>query len=234
MASDTLVIIPAYNEEKAIAPVIQLIRKRYPELDVVVVDDGSSDGTVPAARQAGAKVISHPHNMGYGVAIQTGYKYAVERGYDHLVQVDGDGQHDVFDIEKLLRKVKDGTCDIVIGSRFHGDSTYKPPLIRGIGIRFFRLFLRLLSGAHFSDPTSGFQAMNRSVLRVFVKDLFPCDYPDADMVLLLQKLHFRIREVPVNMFLNAEGKSMHAGPFRGIYYVFKMILSMLLTLMRRY
>jgi hypothetical protein len=103
-----------------------------------------------------------------------------------------------------------------------------------IGIRFFRIILRLLSGQNISDPTTGFQAMNKKVLRIFVHNMFPHDYPDADIIILLSELHFKIKEVPVFIYPKSEGKSMHKGPLNALYYIFKMLLSMFLTKLRKY
>lgn len=234
MVSDTLVIIPAYNEEKAISGVVSSIRKLYPEMDIVVVNDGSSDETVVKAEDAGAIVLSHSFNMGYGIALQTGYKYAFRRGYRFVVQIDGDGQHDPTGIKTVLDRVKDGYADIVLGSRFLSDDSYKPSLLRLTGIRFFRFLIRFLSGKVITDPTTGFQAMNRNVLNVFIQDFFPVDYPDADVVILLSGLGFKISEAPVLMRPNLGGKSMHSNPMRVLYYIFKMTLSMFLTKIRKY
>jgi glycosyltransferase involved in cell wall biosynthesis len=234
MRSDTLVIIPAYNEERNISDLIHSIKQLYPDMDVAVIDDGSSDATAQLAGRAGAHVLSHPFNMGYGVSLQTGYKYAVLRDYRFVVQVDGDGQHDPGGIGTLLDNVRTNASDIVLGSRFLAQNDYKPSIFRLTGIRIFSVVLRLLSGREVKDVTTGFQAMNRKVLDVFVSDIFPYDYPDADVILLLSGLGFRIKEVPVTMYPNKEGKSMHRSPLNALYYIFKMILSMFLTKMRKY
>lgn len=227
-----LIIIPAYNEEKSIFRVVSSVKEEYPDLTVVVIDDGSKDDTAQIAGRAGATVLRHPFNMGYGVTIQTGYKYALRNNYKYLVQIDGDGQHEIKDIGTLLENLADGSCDIVLGSRFLSPNGYKSLLCRHIGIFFFRNLLSLFS-VKITDPTTGFQAMNRKVLKVFAQDSFPCDYPDADVIILLSKLNIRIKEVPVRMYNNYNSKSMHDNPFKALYYVFKMIFSMGLTLLRK-
>ncbi|MCL4477421.1 MAG: glycosyltransferase family 2 protein [Nitrospirae bacterium] len=234
MHSDTLIIIPAYNEEKTILKVITSIKEQYPDMDVAVINDGSSDNTARLAREAGAMVLSHPFNMGYGVSLQTGYKYAVRNHYSFLVQIDADGQHDPGGIGTLLALVKNGTAHIALGSRFLGPGEYQPSIYRLTGIKVFRLLLRLLSGEKISDVTTGFQAMDRKVMNVFVRDFFPCDYPDADVIMLLSKLKFTIKEAPVRMYSSPSGKSMHRSPVRAFYYTFKMVLSMILTKLRKY
>lgn len=234
MKTDTVIIIPAYNEERSISRVASSIKKLYPDIALVVIDDGSSDDTASLAAKAGAVVLSHPFNIGYGASLQTGYKYALLNGYDYLVQIDGDGQHDPRGINVLLENLKGGHYDIVLGSRFFSSEAYELSIYRIIGIKFFRLILRFFSGQNISDPTTGFQAMNKRILSLFIQDVFPCDYPDADIIILLSKLHFKIKEVPVLMYPNPEGKSMHKGLLNAFYYIFKMLLSMLVTKLRKY
>jgi len=226
-----LIIIPAYNEVGRIGEVVRRVKGMYPAYDVVVVNDGSRDETAQTARTAGALVVSHPFNLGYGVAIQTGYKYALAKGYDFAVQMDGDGQHDPVNIEQLLTPVMAGETDFTLGSRFLGTESYEPSLARRIGMAFFRWLISVLVRTRITDSTSGYQAFNRKVIRYFTTEVFPCDYPDADMLLTLHRAGFRIKEIPVRMFASPTGKSMHTG-WKPIYYMFKMLLSIFVTLLR--
>ena len=230
--SKILVIIPAYNEDARIGDVVHSVREVNPEFDIVVVNDGSRDNTAGKARAAGALVISHPFNLGYGVAIQTGYKFAFAKGYDFVVQIDGDGQHDPSFISNLLRPLLAGESDFVLGSRFLGTESYEPSMARRVGMVFFRWLISALISTPITDSTSGFQAFNRRVIRFFTTEVFPCDYPDADMLLTLHRAGFGIIEVPVRMHANISGKSMHAG-WMPLYYIFKMILSIFVTLLRK-
>jgi glycosyltransferase involved in cell wall biosynthesis len=227
-----LILIPAYNEGASIGELVRQVRESYPNYRVVVVNDGSRDNTAQVARTAGAEVVSHPFNMGYGVAIQTGYKYALAKGYDFLVQIDGDGQHDPAFIPKVLAPVLDGETDFALGSRFLDAKSYEPSLARQVGIGFFCRLVSVLIGMRITDTTSGYQAFNREVIRYFTTEIFPCDYPDADMLLTLHRAGFRIREVPVRMYASPNGKSMHAG-WKPLYYMFKMLLSIFVTLLRK-
>ena len=229
--SKILIIIPAYNEGTRIAEVVHRVRELNPDFDIVVVNDGSRDDTAQIARAAGAEVISHPFNMGYGVTIQTGYKYALAEGYDFLVQIDGDGQHDPAFIPRLLAPVLAGETDFALGSRFLEEASYEPSLARRVGMIFFRWLVSTLIGERITDSTSGYQAFNRKVIGFFTTEVFPCDYPDADMLLTLHRAEFRIREVPVRMHASATGKSMHTG-WKPLYYMFKMVLSIFVTLLR--
>ena len=230
--SKILIIIPAYNEEARIGDVILRVRDVQPDVSVVIIDDGSHDNTAEAARTAGAVVISHPFNLGYGVAIQTGYKYALAKGFDFVVQMDGDGQHDPAFIPQILAPVLQGETDLALGSRFLGEESYDPSPVRRAGMAFFCKLLSLLIGTKITDSTSGFQAFNRRVIRFFSTEIFPWDYPDADLLLTLHRAGFRIKEVPVRMYASVSGKSMHSG-LKPIYYIFKMLLSMFVTLLRK-
>tara|TARA_B100000029_G_scaffold62686_1_gene56202 strand:- start:429 stop:1145 length:717 start_codon:yes stop_codon:yes gene_type:complete len=228
-----LVIIPAFNEAKFIGSVLAEIADTNPNVDILVIDDGSTDATSVEVRKLGVSVLRHPFNLGYGSAVQTGYMYAVECGYEYLVQIDADGQHNPKDIPKLLKPILDGELDITMGSRFLDGNSYTPHFARMIGIRILRLLTQLLCNVRVTDPTTGYQAMNSKVLRLFSGPLFPKDYPDADVLILLVMSKFRFKEVPVNMFESKEKKSMHGGIVQPIYYMFKMILSMLLTRFRK-
>ncbi len=226
-----LVMIPAYNEQENIARVIKSIRNHVPEADVVVVDDGSIDATVLMADSAGAQVVSLPFNMGYGVACQTGFKYALRNGYDYLVQMDGDGQHEPKCIPDLIAEVQDPDVDLVLGSRWLGLVKYKGPLMRKFGKFFFGFLASKLTRHNVTDPTSGFQALSRQVIRFYCTDVYPVDYPDADVIIMLDRAGFRVKEIPVIMYLNQTGQSMHAG-LRPLYYGIKMLMSITMTLLR--
>lgn len=227
----TLILIPAYNEERTLATVVAGLRQVLPEADLLVVDDGSRDRTAALGRELGATVVCHPWNMGYGTAIQTGYKYARVHDYACLVQLDGDGQHDPASIPGLLAPVLSGEADFALGSRFLQNGGYRPSWPRRLGMALFRRLVSLVVGQPISDSTSGFQAFNARVIDFLTGDFFPCDYPDADLLILLHRARFRIVERPVRMFPSATGQSMHGG-LRPVYYVFKMCLSIGVTLLR--
>lgn len=221
--SKTLIIIPAFNEEARIAGMLEDVRLTHPELDVLVIDDCSTDDTLAVVRRMGVDALSLPTNLGYGAALQAGYKYALQEGYDVVVQMDGDGQHTAESIRPLLETLADPACSVVIGTRFYPGSPYRMPLLRRVAVSFFRLLIRLMTGRRVSDPTSGLQALKRHVLIYYVDDIFPTDYPDADVIIFLHKWGLRFREVPVVMRPNAQ--SMHRGP-RVIFYMFKVLISM--------
>ncbi len=217
------VVLPAFNEAERIAEVLRTVSRAVPEAQLVVVDDGSRDATVEVARRAGARVLRHPFNLGYGAALQTGYQDALERGTELLVQMDADGQHDAGDVDALLQPLREGRCDLVIGSRFISTSDYEMDALRQLGRRLFELLGRL-SGLAVRDPTSGFQAMNRRVLALYGEDFFPADYPDIDVLVMARRRGIRILEVPVSMHASPRRSTLHGG-LRVPYYAYKMLLS---------
>jgi len=229
--SRVLVIIPAYDEEKNIGRVIKEVRESVLDADVVVIDDGSRDGTAKVAREEGAKVLSHCVNLGPGAATQTGYRYALMHSYELIVQLDGDGQHDPTSIKDLLNTLENGSYDMVIGSRFLGNQGYKPPLIRKIGMSFFATLTSLIVRQKITDSTSGFRVLNGKVVDFLANIDYPSDYQDADVISLTHFAGFRIKEIPVLMHEDPSGKSLLGG-FRFIYYGFKVLLSVIVTLSR--
>lgn len=226
MNQKKLIIIPAYNEAKSIRKVISDIRETESLIDVVVIDDCSHDGTAEIANDMGVAVISLSTNLGYGGALQTGYKYAILNGYQIIVQMDGDGQHDPRYLSSLISVVENDGIDVAIGSRFLGNlRQYKVDPLRQLGMAFFRFLIFLIIKKRITDPTSGYQAINDKVAKFFtIENLFPSDYPDADMVILLHNAGFKVKEVPVVMYENETGKSMHSG-FKPVYYIVKLLLS---------
>lgn len=218
-----LVVIPALNEAGRIRRVVEGVRRRV-DADVLVVDDGSSDATGPEARAAGAIAATHAANLGYGAALQTGYRYALRHGYDAVLQLDADGQHDPASIPELLAALD--RADLVVGSRFlHGES-YRPPLLRRLGMWLFGTVASGLAGQRLTDPTSGYQAISRRALAFYAHERYPADYPDADVLAMVVRSGLRLAEVPVRMLASPDGKSMHAGALRQFYYVFRMSLAL--------
>ena len=225
------IIIPAYNEAGRIATSIAGIRK-FSNADIVIVNDGSDDDTAGEAKAAGARVIELPFNLGYGAALQTGFKYALDKGYEFAVQMDADGQHDPLSMEALISPVLRDEIDVVIGSRFLDKGNYKAPFVRRMGMYFFGIITSVVTGRRITDPTSGFQALNKKVMEFYASDAYPADYPDADVIIMLYRQGFRFKEVPVIMH-NAAKRSMHGGILKPLYYIFKMMLSIFVTLLRK-
>lgn len=222
-----LLVIPAFNEAQHLSRVLSAVAETAENLEVVVIDDGSSDATAEVATRAGAVVIRHPFNLGYGAALQTGYKYARRRGASLLAQMDADGQHDPADLPELLAPIRAGELDLVIGSRFLAPGSYRMGALKNAGRVVFRAAAHVF-GLRITDPTSGFQAMNGAVLDLYVGDAFPSDYPDVNVLMMAHRTGLRIGERPVEMSAGLRTSSLHVG-FKPIYYVYKMLLSIWAT-----
>lgn len=216
-------IVPAYNEEDNIASVIADLRGHRPEIDIVVVNDCSKDGTEEIARGLNVTVLSLVVNLGIGGAVQAGLIFARDRGCGYALQFDGDGQHMASEIVQLLKPILTGEADVVIGSRFLGDGEFRSSHIRRLGIRLISLVNRLLTGVRILDSTSGFRAYSRAAL-CFLADHYSQDFPEPEAVVQLARNRFRIREVPVQMRARSGGRSS-IGPSYSVYYIIKVLLS---------
>ncbi|MGH9720526.1 MAG: glycosyltransferase family 2 protein [Bryobacteraceae bacterium] len=225
-----LIVVPAFNEEGAIAGVVRSIREVMPGVPVLVIDDCSLDATASVARAAGARVLQLPYHLGLGGCVQAGYKLAFELGYQHVIRVDGDGQHDAHDIPKVYEALRTSGCQMVIGSRFlNGGAPYTSPM-RSLGIHFFRMILRPILGKEVRDPTSGFVGVNRKALEVFSKS-FPLEYPEIEALVVLQRKAFQFLEVPCHVLPRLTGKSSIT-PLKSIYYIVHVLLGVFVNVLR--
>ena len=223
-------IVPAYNEARSIAGVVAELHAAHPELEIVVIDDGSTDETAAVARRAGAEVVQLPFNLGIGGAVQTGIEWARRRGCELAVQVDGDGQHDPCEIEKLLEPILSGSADVTVGTRFAGNGTYRPSIARRIGIGVFAGLVSLIVRQRVTDTTSGFRAMNERAIELFA-DEYPYDYPEVEATVLIFRHRLRLVEVPVTMRQREAGQSSIT-VFRSLYYMGKVSLALFVGLLR--
>jgi glycosyltransferase involved in cell wall biosynthesis len=225
-------IVPAYNEERNIGRVVEELRVFDPELDVVVVSDGSVDGTAAAARTAGARVVLQlPFNLGIGGAVQTGFKYAWEQGYELAVRCDGDGQHVPSELAQVIAPVIAGEADIAVGSRFAVGHGYRSSATRRIGIRLLAVVVSVIARQRVTDTTSGFQALNRRALELFAAD-YPHDYPEVEGMVMTIKHRLRLVEVPVQMREREHGRSSIT-TLRSVYYMAKVLVALFVGLFRR-
>jgi glycosyltransferase involved in cell wall biosynthesis len=226
----TLVFIPAWNEQVSLASVIADVRKFLPQADILVVDDGSTDGTAARARDCGVLVASLPFNQGLGAALQTGYLYALREGYDFCAHLDADGQHPPDEVSRLLDEVVADRADLVIGSRYREPESaetddYKPTISRRIGTSVFRFFLTLATRQRFTDTTSGMRAANRRVMALFSENYSP-DFAEIESLQLAVREGLRVEEVPVRM-LERTGGSSFLTPLRSAFFIFKGIVVLL-------
>lgn len=226
-----IAIIPAFNEKNNIANVIKDIATREQDLDILVIDDGSSDNTSATAQAAEkALVITLPFNVGVGAAMQTGFKYAKRNGYDIVVRFDGDGQHKAEEIRKILKPILEKENDLVIGSRFLGKQNYPIELSRRIGQKIISFFTSFIADQKISDATSGFRCYNRKAI-LLLNRYYPISYPEPEEIIFIKKNGFRIKEVGVQMENRQEGKSSLTAT-NSIYYMARVILSIFVNLLR--
>ncbi|WP_028595469.1 glycosyltransferase family 2 protein [Paenibacillus assamensis] len=223
-----LVIIPAYNEEATIHHVIDELRNYMPEVDVVVINDGSTDRTAEIAERAGAKVFTVPYNVGIGGGMQIGYMYAHRMNYDYAVQMDADGQHCASDLPKLIEHAKHH--DLVIGSRYVEETSYQSSKMRRIGMIFFSNIITWITKQRITDTTSGYRVANRRVIALY-SSYYPTDYPEVESIVYLKRKGCRISEVSTEMRARLGGNSSIT-PLRSVYYMTKVTLAVLMTALR--
>jgi glycosyltransferase involved in cell wall biosynthesis len=228
----SLAIVPAYNEAGSLGHVLEEIRAADLELEVVVINDYSTDSTAEIAAAAGVSVVHLPFNVGIGGAMQTGYQYARDHGFEVAVQIDSDGQHDASELASLFEPLARGEADMVIGTRFAGVGDYKATTGRRMGMVIFSAVARMLVHMRLTDPTSGFRAVNRLGIELFAVE-YPHDFPEVESNVLAARHGLRIVEVPVKMRERAAGRSS-VTTIRGTYFVIRILLSLFVSVFRRY
>ena len=227
-----IAIVPALNEEGAIGQVIDELLAFDPGFEIVVIDDGSIDRTSQVARTHGAHVLRLPFNLGIGGSVQTGFRYAYENGFDLAVRVDGDGQHDPAQLDAVVGPVLRGEVDIAVGSRYlERAGGYRSSVTRRLGIRILARTVSALTGQKITDPTSGFQAVNRKAITLFASD-YPHDYPEVEALVMLIRHRLRLKEVPVAMRPRAAGRSSIRA-LSSVYYMVKVLLALFVGSFRR-
>lgn len=222
-------IIPAYNEEASIAIVVNAIndfgQQQNINITPIVVNDCSTDNTYKIASSLHCVTLSLPVNLGIGGAVQTGLIYAWKNNFDFAIQVDGDGQHPANEIIKLINQMEKLHLDVVIGSRFITKSGFQSTLLRRIGINYFSLLIRLLTGFKITDCTSGFRLYNKKALEI-LKDRYPDEYPEPEAFIIFKKEGLQAGEASVIMEERKGGTSSISG-ISSLYYIFKVTLAIL-------
>ena len=228
----TLIIVPAFNESETIVNLIIALKNKDPNWDILVINDGSTDLTGSLAESTRlAHVVNLPYNLGIGASVQTGFKYAFNNDYDYALQFDGDGQHRVEEIEKLLEILKNQEADVAIGSRFNKKHDgFKSQPLRRLGIKIFEYFSFILIHQRITDHTSGFRAYNKKAI-AFLKDNYPVDFPEPEVIILLGRNGFKIKEVFTQM-LERQGGVSSISITKGPYYMIKVMLSMFMASIR--
>lgn len=220
--SKVLFVIPAYNEAENIEKVLKEIKKDASFADILVINDCSKDDTRKIVEKNGVKCISNVFNVRYAMAVQTGIKYAYYNDYDYVIQFDADGQHIASEAIKLYEEIKKTNCDIVIGSRYLKDMGYPCPLFRRIGTKLFELLIKLFTGKRIADPLSGFQCLNKDVIKEYAQMGEYPEFPDANLIIEMLFHGYKIEEIPVKMRLREAGESMHGGIIKPIKYMIRM------------
>ncbi len=235
-----LIIIPAYNEEKNIGELLD--RLKEPDIagiaDVLVMDDASKDKTRQIVLDKQLQVVSHVFNLGYGSGLQVGYKYAISNDYEYVIQMDADGQHDISNVltiyNKLVTPDENGKCpDIVLGSRFlEGSVTFPISKVKKVAINLFRFLIKLGTGQKIMDPTTGLQGLSKRAIAFYGGyNHFDDKYPDANMIMQMILLGYRVVEIPAVMHARTEGVSMHSG-LKPILYMLRMMFSIIAVWVR--
>ena len=213
--SDTVVFVPAWNEEENLPAVLDGLRERLPWADVLVVDDGSTDRTAEVAREHGAEVLSLGSNQGLRIGIATGYRWALERGYAFCGRVDADGQHPPQELLRLLERVRAGECDVAVGSRFvsgngYAPYRYRPSPARRFGTGLLRRSVAVVLRRPFGDATSGLYAVNAKALPLLAEP-YTSGAPEVEALIRIVDAGLRLEEVPVDMAPRAGGESKLRG-----------------------
>jgi glycosyltransferase involved in cell wall biosynthesis len=201
------------------------------DLDVIVINDKSTDRTLNVLNSLNANYIDLPCNLGIGGAVQTGYAYGVRNGYDIAIQVDGDGQHNPNYIIDLVAPIVRGEANMIIGSRYISKEGFQSTKLRRVGIKYFSSLIKLLTGSKITDPTSGFRACDSKVMSYFA-NFYPTDYPEPESIVALLRQHYRINEVPVTMLERKFGNSS-INFMKSIYYMIKVSLAILIDIIRK-
>jgi glycosyltransferase involved in cell wall biosynthesis len=213
--ADTVIFIPAWNEEANLPAVLAELASIFPGVDVLVIDDGSTDATAEVACAAGATVVSFGENRGLRAGIAAGYREAAERGYAYCGRVDADGQHPAEELARLLELVRSDACDVAVGSRFatgegYDEERYRPSASRRFGIGLLQKAMHIRLGRRFHDPTSGMAAVNAKAMPVMARP-YASGAPEVEALLRLQAEGLRVEEVPVQMRERASGESKLQG-----------------------
>lgn len=226
-----LVIIPAYNEEGGIVKTVTDIMEHAEGFDYVVINDCSKDHTLQICKEHGFNVVNLPVNMGIGGGVQTGYMYAYRNGYDVAVQFDGDGQHNASYLNMMAEKLEKEHLDMVIGSRYIKKEGFQSSGMRRLGIKYFTVLIKMLTGKKITDPTSGMRMINKDIIQLFATD-YPKDYPEPESVVTILKRGKKVQEVPVQMNAREEGVSS-ISPTKSVYYMIKVTLAVFVAALQR-
>ena len=227
-----LLIIPVYNEQENILNVCNIIKeynqKKKKKLDYVVINDGSKDNTLKILQENELNYIDLVHNLGIGGAVQTGYKYAYQNRYDIAIQFDGDGQHDINYVSTICKEITTGQANMCIGTRYldKTSSEFQSTFMRRLGKNIISFFIKLLCHKKITDPTSGFRAVDKSIIEIFAKH-YPTEYPEPESTVEVLVKGYKVKEVPVSMNERIGGKSS-INIWKSVDYMVKVSIAVIL------
>jgi glycosyltransferase involved in cell wall biosynthesis len=228
-----LLIIPCFNEQENIGELLKQVKKislEGVEITPLPINDCSTDNTLIVIRQQTNIYLDLPVNLGIGGAVQSGYHYAHLQNYDIAVQVDGDGQHPIEELRKIIEPILNNEADVVIGSRFIKRTGFQSSAMRRIGINYFKKLNKILLGITITDSTSGFRAINRKAIEL-VCEYYPDEYPEPEAIVIFKLNKLNIKEVPVEM-KERQGGVSSISSFKSIYYMIKVTLGILFIYLR--
>lgn len=226
-----LVIIPAYNESASIKSTVEEIRQKAKDFDYVIINDCSKDQTREICEENNYNIINLPINLGIGGAVQTGYRYGYNHGYDIAVQVDGDGQHNPEFLRQMAEYFQSHEVDMVIGSRFIEKEGFQSSGTRRIGIKYFTILIKMLTGKEITDPTSGLRMVNRDIMGMFARE-YPKDYPEPESTVAVLRKGKKVEEIPVVM-RERQGGVSSISLKKSVYYMVKVSLAILIEWIRK-
>jgi len=229
MSDKILFVVPVYNEEKNIRGPVSDIRENFKDADILVINDCSKDNTVSVLRELKVNYLDLMLNLGYSGAVQTGIKFAKRNNYDFVIQFDGDGQHLASEAYKLYEAIKSSGVNIVIGSRFLDKTGYNHPFFRRLGTNLLAGIIKLITRVKITDPTSGFQILDKKTIDRYSQPGQYPEFPDANLIARMILDGYTVKEVSCKMMERTDGVSMHAGILNPIKYMIKNIYSLVLV-----
>jgi len=218
-----LIAVPVFNEAGNLGRVIESLRGRFPAASVLFIDDGSTDGSHRLLEEAGFPYLRHPINLGYEESLKTAMRQVLRRDFEYVVFFDGDGQHRVEDLEKIIRSYESAPCDLIVGSRYQGVE-HGSFSLRSVGTWMFSKLTSILSGVTITDVTNGLKLISRRFLPVALR--LPTEDMHAELIVGLSRCGARIREEQITVLPRETGQSMYH-PIKGLLYPAKTFLCLL-------
>lgn len=224
-----IAVIPAYNEEESLPITLKELSAVRPDIDIIVINDGSTDHTEDVLKSMGYRYVTLPSNLGIGGAVQAGLQYAYRNGYNVAFQYDADGQHRPDQIANLVEPIINGKADIVLGSRFLKNTGYHVSMGRAVMMWLLKMLCSMATGIRVTDSTSGFRAYGRKAIGFMIKNC-STDYPEIEAIILLARNGYRYIETPATMGQRVAGVSMF-NPLRASYFMIRAFMAIMISML---